>query len=108
MLAAASALANNKVSRKSVVHSNKFIYHPPPPPLAFFSFSLTHIQFVVPSSLRVLSSQPISQTNQNLIVELTDILGRSVGPFDVRVRSITDSEGTETKRDKAMSPGDDK
>ena len=65
-------------------------------------------KFVVPSSLRVSNNQPISQTNKNLVVELTDIMGGSVGSFDVRVNSITDPDGTEMKRGKPMSAGDDK
>ena len=72
------------------------------------TLSLTHIQYVVPSSLRVANSQPISQTNKNLVVELTNIMGVSVGSFDIRVEKITDPEGVEMKRGKPMSPGDDK
>ena len=35
-------------------------------------------------------------------------MGGSVGSFDVRVEKITDPEGTEMKRGKPISLGDDK
>ena len=78
----------------------------------FTSLHLSHsdspVKFVVPSCLRLSSNQHISQTNKNLVVELSDIMGGSIGPFDVRVSSITDPSGTEMRPDKLMTAGDDK
>ena len=115
MLAAANTLATNKVSKKCV--DNYYADIIPPSyhcsslslSLSFsLSLSLSPFQYVVPSSLRLSSNQPISQSNKNLAVELTTIMGGSVGSFDIRVNTITDPDGTETKRGKPMSPGTDK
>ena len=53
------------------------------------------------------SNQPVSQTNKNLIVKLTNILEESVGPFTVSVKSVEDPKKTEVVKNKPMTAGDD-
>jgi len=54
------------------------------------------------------SNKPISKSNKNLVVRLTNILSEELGEFTVKVMSITSPDGTLTKKDKPMTVGADK
>ena len=67
------------------------------------------LQAVIPSALLLESNKPISKSNRNLAVRLTNILsGELEGDFTVKVKSVTDSAGETTKIDKPMTAESDK
>ncbi len=53
-------------------------------------------------------NKPISESNKNLAVRLTNILNGELGQFTVKVKSITDPTDKKTKIDKPMTAGADK
>ncbi len=66
------------------------------------------LQAVVPAAMLLGSSKPISGTNKNLAVRLTNILDGELGQFTVTVKSITDPTGKMTSINKPMAAGADK
>lgn len=53
-------------------------------------------------------NKPISGTNKNLAVRLTNILGLELGQFTIKIKSITDPSDEKTRIDKPMTVGADK